>query len=544
MDKFISTGGTSKAAGGGAAPAKRAKTAARGGGAAELIRGAARGHLEAFLIAACAADPSLEARAIAALTAARPQPPPRTAADATLTVGGTGAFDKLGERSLMDLLLYIVPWERLGALSACKGWVALRRRPELWPSLTFRAANPKVYNRSQGPVIGLVSERTLAKFFGGSTPVFPPLPHLERLELADSASNSNWIKCPAWTKLLKSVRATELRSLAVSGRVFSKITFYKAAAAAFGAGLWSFELGKDNGGVNVECLRAILSKCPCLTRLTMPAVANGPQIVAEELRKARGGQPLLDALTFTGAGYRDGALASIDQLLSEVQRYFPEIRELEFAIVRLADVAPSSSLPSPLSRLASLKVLATNQDYTNPDPSATRGAYFSSAIALACPALESLDVYFGQYCESDRLSAFLDPLDALANLRTLVIQGLHISAISYGTLTLAEQGKAETYVDPNLVAATIVTRAPSSLASLSLEFCPGPECDRSWEARTETRTDGRLARMGLVKSIISAVARHPSRALRRPMLRIIRVRTRKIMSHDHPIRLPSMWLDA
>jgi len=267
----------------------------------------------------------------------------------------------------------------------------------------------------------------------------------------------------------------------------------------------------------------------------MPVVTNAPQIVqivAGELRKARGGQPLLDALAFTAASYGDRVRmddATIDQLLSEVRQYFPEIRELEFASARLADVAPSSP-PSPLFRLVSLKILAAKYPFghAGSQSSATRGDYFASAIAAACPALESLDVYFGQDCEPDRLRAFLDSLDALANLRTLFVRGLCISVFPYGTATLAE-----TYVDPNLVAATIVERTPSSLASLSLEFCPGPECDHSWETRTDVR-------MGLVKSIISAVARHPSRASRRPILRI-RVRTCYIMSK---IYLPSMWLDA
>ena len=411
------------------------KRARKTSSAMDAVRAASRGDLEDLLEKLVENDPKLEQRVVAELTAARAPAKPRVAETSTLTVGGTGAFDKLNETLLLDVLLRLKPHERLESMSACKGWLALRKDPTFWPALQFRTRQVSSWELPGNPGGGLrirtVSPRTLNKLVGPAR-VLPPLTNLVSLDVQDSTSNKHGIGAADWSQLLRNLRVPpdQLRELSIRGKVF-KITFYKACAKLFGSGLRELRVGVHNGGVDWGCISTILASCPRLAKLTIPARAVAAiDSVNEDLRKARGGgAAALESLTIEAdsSSYGYGVFRPAD-VFSTVQRHFPEISELRTRLDLDASVISSYIA---VKRLA---IRCRAQNYTveeSDDALVARAFALAQTITASCPKLESLDVAF----ETSRASssniaavrAFLQACPSNALLRELRLRNVELA---------------------------------------------------------------------------------------------------------------------
>ena len=383
--------------------------------AMSAVRAASRGDLEDLLEKLISKDSELGAYVVDELTAVRAPAKPRVAETSTLTVGGTGAFDALNETLLLDVLLGLEPYERLEAMSACKGWLALRKNPSSWPALQFRS-NRAPFHLLGGRLVKTVSGRTLAKFFVGPRAILPPMTGLVTLDVLDSSSNNSGIKADDWKKMLKDLKCPkgQLRELAVSGKVF-KVSFYKECAKLFGSGLRELRLGLKQGDDDTANLRLLLSSCPRLTKLTLAAQSmDNMRIVDEELRRARGGgKPLLESLTMERTTYTNW---NASEAFVGIQQRFPELVELRIHLPLDTSFAVSSQFHR-LKRLAvqCRPAIAGPRGPDDLSESAwsaigARATALAQTISTSCPKLESLDVALEYGANASTAVSFLQAL--------------------------------------------------------------------------------------------------------------------------------------
>ena len=434
--------------------------------AMNAVRAASRGDLEDLLEKLMSKDSELGAYVVDELTAVRAPAKPRVAEDVTLTVGGTGAFDALNETLILDVLLGLEPYERLEALSACKGWLALRKEPTFWPALRFQTRQVSSYELPGGRRGRSVSARSLNKFFVGPRAILPPMTNLVTLDVHDSESNKHGIGASDWSALAKNLRVPpgQLRELIISGKVF-KITFYKACAKLFGAGLRELRVDLDNKGTDWDCMSALLSSCPRLAKLTIPA-GNVACIrfVNEELQKARGGgASLLESLTIEKDSYRANQVAGFlpINVFSTVQRHFPELVELR---TRLDLDHLQSIASSPFSHLKRLAIRCQSAVYSVDDNCTMlqlRAISLAQWIAVCCPKLESLDVTF-ETSRSDSSNTSV----ASTFLNNLAEENIHLRELIMRNVELADPTEAA-HVAPADIAA-LVNDAPGQITKLDL----------------------------------------------------------------------------
>ena len=436
--------------------------------AMNAVRAASRGDLEDLLEKLMSKDSELGAYVVDELTAVRAPAKPRVAETSTLTVGGTGAFDALNESLLLDVLLGLEPYKRLEAMSACKGWLALRKDPTFWPALRFETRQVSSSELPGGRRGRSVSARTLNKFFVGPRAILPPMTNLVTLDVHDSTSNKHGIGASDWSALVKNLRVPpgQLRELIICGKVF-KITFYKACAKLFGAGLRELRVGPDNGGTDWDCMSALLSSCPRLAKLTIPA-GNVACIrfVSEELQKARGGgASLLESLTIDAEKlWNNSDALRPDEVFSTVQRHFPELVELRTRLT--LDLTVASSQLSHLKRLAIHCRCRGGEETVK-----LHIAALARTIATTCPKLESLDVdfYFTSMLPMT-MTQILPPLPVISAASAfLAALGEHNKGLRELKLRDVEIPKANVnpQTDPSVIAA-LVNDAPGQITKLDI----------------------------------------------------------------------------
>jgi hypothetical protein len=460
---------------------------------AGFVRGARRETLEAALIDIGASSPELQEQLAERFRAAVAPPPKRVADDAELRVGGTGAFDRLGVDAMTLVLAGLEPWERLGALGACKGWLALRGAPNTWTSLSFRsraATHDVTGQRDRSPA---VNERCLRKLFTGPRRTFSDaaLSTVTSLEVRCQTwtnSKKDTISAAGWSVILDALPA--LTDISIHGKVF-RSQFYRKVAKRFGAQLTSFSFFVvTDHHLDMDLLCSVLEKTPRLLALEVQVPGSytvtdslAPiRRISQQLASARGAEsPLLEKLNFWRGPTFDGNVFA-----NALGRLFPELITLEISQmfttpthVHNASSVIQKAFPdvatAPMARLTTLKVgFDITASRAGWDTIAERATRFATLLSTACPRLETLE-YSPEWikqCETFPLVPSVAFVFALKTSPLPFLRSLTINVSSYLVVSQRLQSLVDfprTQADINSSISYIFKLAPSTLQTFALK---------------------------------------------------------------------------